>query len=145
MKKKIVLFSILYYILFLLCYMGALFVGTKLLRTDNLGEAIARTLLLMYVITPALILVLCRFSLLKWYVDPIAAAIVPLFFYGGLVANEMTRGTTFAEAFTQTNNEQGLFLIVIGLFLFGLLASFSPARKNGKSISYKLLNKISSK
>ena len=145
MKKKIVLFSIAYYILYLLCYMGVLFGGAKLLKTNNLGNAIAHALLLMYVITPAMILGLCRFSLLRWYIDPIAAAIVPLFFYGGLIANEMTRGTAFAEAFTKTNNEEGLLLVVIGLFLFGLLASFSPARKNGKSISYKLLNKIGTK
>ena len=145
MKKKILLFSILYYILFSLCYIGTLFGGVKLLKTDNLGAAIGRAVLLMYVITPAIILVLCRFSLLRWYADPIAAAIVPMFFYAGTIANEMTRGTAFTEAVARTNNEKGLLLVVLGLFLFGLLASFSPARKKGKSISYKLLNKICAK
>ncbi len=145
MKKKMLLFHILYYILFLLCYMGVLFVGAKLLRTDNLGEAIARAVLLVYVITPTMILILCRFSLLRWYIDPIAAAIVPLFFYGGTIANGMTRGATFLEAFAQTNSEKGFFLAVIGLFLFGLLVSFSFARKEGRSISYRLLDKITAK
>lgn len=32
------------------------------------------------------------------------------------------------------------WLLLAGLFVFGLLVSFSPARKNGQSISYRLLS-----
>lgn len=149
MKKKIVLFSILYYILFLLCYIGFAAVAVRLLKTNNLAAAVVRAAALLLVLTPAIILVFARFSLLRWYVDPFAAAIVPAFFYVGLVVNETKHSDSFWEAITTAiwamTVDTEAWLLLIGLFLFGLLASFSPARKNGKSISYKLLNKISSK
>jgi len=145
MKKKIAFFSVFYYILYLLLYVAVFYVAVKLLKTNNLAAAVVRAGALMFVLTPVYIAVFARFSLLRWYVDPIAAAIVPLFFYGGTIANGMTQGATFPEAFAQTNSERGFFLALIGLFLFGLLASFSFTRKEGKSISYRLLDKILAK
>ena len=143
MKMKIVLFQILYYILFLLCYVGFAVVAVRLLKTNNLAAAVIRAAALLFVLTPAIILVLSRFSLLRWYVDPFAAAIVPAFCFVGLVVNEIKHRGSFLEAITTAIwVDTEAWLVLLGLFLFGLVASISPARKNGKSISYRILNKI---
>ena len=146
MKKKIILFSILYYIIFLLCYAGILFGGARLLKTDNLAAAVVRAALLLFVLTPLYVAAFTRFSLLRWYVDPVAAAILPLFFYVGMLINEWKYADSFQAAFSVINRSlcddgrTGWFFL-IGLFLFGLVVSFSPARKNGKSIAYRMLAK----
>ena len=150
MKKKLLIFHILYYILFLLIYVGAAYAAVRLLKTDNLAAAVVRAGVLLFVMTPAMILVFARFSLLRWYVDPLAAAIVPLFLYCVMVINQHKHTGAFGKAFAEVNealaNDSGMgWAFLIGLFLFGLLASFSPARKNGKSISYKLVVKICAK
>ena len=146
MKKKVILFQILYYILFLLCYVGFAAVAVRLLKTNDLAKAVVRAAALLFVMTPAIILVFSRFSLLRWYVDPFAAAIVPAFFCVGLVVNEIKHRGSFMEATTTAiwalTVDSEAWLLLIGLFLFGLVASISPARKHGKSISYRLLNKI---
>ena len=148
MRKKMFFFHLVYYVSSLLIYMGFLFVATKMFHTSNLGAAIAITYGLMFLATPILVAVIMRFSLLKWYVDPLAAAEVPLFLYVGMIINKMNRsGVHFYAAFLKINEElaadggQG-WLFLIGLFLFGLVASFSPARKRGESISYQLISKV---
>lgn len=147
MKKKIVLIQVLYYILFLLCYIGFALISVKLLRTDNLGKVIVRTFFLVFVLTPAFIAVFARFSLFKWYVDPIAAAIVPLFFYIGIWTNQSKQLHSLSRGFLMANrdlaDDSGAgWLFLIGLFVFGLLVSFSPARKAGRNISYRIIHKI---
>ena len=148
MKKKILLFHLAYYILSILIYTCFLFGSIKLFHTTDLVDAYLSTYGLMFIATPILIAVIMRFSLLKWYVDPIAAAEVPLFLYIGMIVNYMNRSKiNFYEAFLKTNetffaNGGSDWLFIIGLFLFSLIASFSIARKNGKSISYRLLSKF---
>ncbi|MBQ7817237.1 MAG: hypothetical protein IJ388_00370 [Oscillospiraceae bacterium] len=147
MKKKILLISIAYYILFLLCYVAMFYVAAKLLKTNNLAAAVVRAGALMFVLTPIFIAGFARFSLLKWYVDPIVAAVVPLFFYAGMIVKQQMHTNSWETAFAEVNRAlSGTgWVFLIALFAFGLLASLSPARKAGKSISYRLLSKITAK
>ncbi len=153
MKKKILIFHILYYILSLLVYIGFLYSSPWLLRLpekNDLGTAIAFIYGVLFIATPIIIAVLMRFSLFKWYVDPIAAAEVPMFLYFAMVINQMDRAGKFTAAVLLVNNQlsddggEG-WLFLIGLFVFGLIASFSIARKRGESISYRLISKCFNK
>ena len=148
MRKKMLFFHLAYYILVLLIYVGFLYGSVKLFDTSNLGAVIVLVYGLLFAATPILIAVLMRFSLLKWYVDPFAAAEVPLFFYFGMIINQMNRsGVDFYGAFLKINEKlsadggEGWFFLV-GLFLFGIAVSFSFDRMKEESISYKLIAKI---
>ena len=149
MKKKLLLFHFAYYILFLLLYVcffyGSSWLFGKSGATDNLGAVIFYTLLLLYVATPVLIATLMRFSLLKWYVDPIAAAEIPLFFYSFMIFKQFRHTGNLLLAIQDIHADLSAdgsgWLFLIGLFVFGLLASFSRTRKQGKSISYRLFFK----
>lgn len=149
MRRRMLFFRLAYYILCPLAY-GAIFCcATRLFHTTNLGAAIAVTYGLMFLATPIIVAILMRFSLLKWYVDPFAAAEIPLFLYIGSVIVQMNRsGSSFFQALLTYNEKlsadggEGWFFH-IGLFLFGLVASLSFARKREESISYKLIAKIS--
>ena len=151
-KKKLAFFHILYYVLTLLIYVAfsyavSLFLGLSE-RSDNLGFIIAVTYGVLFVMTPILVATLMRFSLLKWYVDPIAAAEIPLYLYVGMIVNQIKRSGDVCSAFLLVNNKLGDdggmgWLFLLGLFFFGLVTSLSFARKNGQSISYRLLSKIS--
>ncbi len=149
MKKKFICFHFIYYALTIIVYM-AFFYATSLMldltgKADNLGSVMAVTYGVLFVMTPMLIAVLMRFSLFKWYVDPIAAAEIPLFLYGEMLINQMKRSGDFRSAFLLVNNKLGDdggegWLFLVGLFVFGLIMSLSFARKNGQSISYRLLD-----
>lgn len=151
MKKKLVIFHILYYALTLLIYMAFFYSVSLLLKlsgdADNLGAAIAVTYGMLFLMTPVIIAVLIRFSLFKWYIDPIAAAEIPLFLYLGMIVNQWRHAGELKAAFLLVNKQladdggEG-WLFIIGLFVFGLVMSFSLARKRGKSISYRLLSRI---
>ena len=151
MKKKHVIFHFLYYLLTIVVYM-AFFYGASLLldltgRGEDLGAAILVTYGVLFVMTPVLVAILMRFSLFKWYVDPIAAVEIPLFLYVGMLFNQMKRSGNLRSAFLLVNNDLGDdggmgWLFLVGLFVFGLVMSLSFARKNGQSISYRLLERI---
>ena len=154
MKKKMLIFHFLYYILSLFVYKGFFYVSSRLFdmsgESENLGAAILFVYGLLYVATPIIIAVLMRFSLLKWYVDPFAAAEVPLFLYWSAIINRTKLTGDFSVAFQRVNESfcaddgQG-WVFLVGLFIFGLLTSFSLARKEGESISYRLISKIKRK
>ena len=150
MKKKVVLFQILYYFFVPVFYIGCLLLLGWILKLTkksdfpNLGAVIAATNIFVFLVTPCYIAFAMRFSLLKWYVDPIAAAGIPLWFYISMVINVMGRTKNLFEAIHELNfglnNDGGEGWFFFGaLFLFGLLTSFSIARKEGHSISYRLL------
>lgn len=146
MKKNHIIFHFLYYTLTIAVYM-AFFCSASLVlkKHDDLGSVIAVTYGVLFVMTPILVTVLMRFSLFRWYVDPIAAAEIPLFLYVGMLLNQIKRSGDLISAFHLVNNDLGDdggmgWLFLAGLFVFGLLMSFSPARKNGQSISYRLLS-----
>lgn len=153
MKKKLTLLSFLYYVLIPLAYAALFAIASLLVKSSgasgNLGAVMAATYALMFLAVPVLTVILMRFSLLRWYVDPIAAAEIPLFLYGMMIISRIKRAETFSAAFLAVNESlcrdggEGLFFL-IGLFVFGLLSSFSLARKEGQSISYQLLGKVSS-
>lgn len=154
MKKKHFVFHFLYYALTIVIYMAFFYMASLMLdltgKADNLGSVMAVTYGVLFVMTPILIAVLMRFSLFKWYVDPIAAAEIPLFLYIGMLINQIKRSGDFRSAFLLVNNKLGDdggegWLFLVGLFVFGLVMSLSFARKNRQSISYRLLSKILNK
>ncbi len=151
MRKKILmpLFHVGYYVLCLLFYVGGLIVSTLAFRfTSGLGGVVAVAYGQLFLVTPIIVVVLARFSLLKWYVDPIAAAEIPLLLYVGAIYAQMhSWGISFYDSFLKYNEKLSadggigwLFLLV--LFVIGLAASFSPARKRGESISYRAISKF---
>ena len=151
MKKKHVIFQFLYYVLTIIIYIS--FFHTVSLLVDlsgginNLGFVIMAAYGVLFVMTPVVVAVMMRFSLFKWYVDPIAAAEIPLFLYVGMLFNQMKRSGDLRSAFLLVNNDLvddgGMgWLFLVGLFVFGLVMSLSFARKNGQSISYRLLERI---
>ena len=151
MKNKHVIFHVLYYALIIVVYMAFFCAASLILdltgNADDLGVAMAVTYGVLFVMTPVLVAVLMRFSFFKWYVDPIAAAEIPLFLYVGMLFNQMKRSGDLRSAFLMVNNDLGDdggvgWLFLVGLFVFGIVTSLSIARKNGQSISYRLLSKI---
>ena len=151
MKKKHIIFHVLYYALIMIVYIAFFHTVSMVVDLaggiDNFGFAIMATYGVVFVMTPILVAVLMRFSLFKWYFDPIAAAEIPLFLYVSLLFNQMKHTDSFLSAFRLLNNklcdDGGMgWLFLIGLFAFGLVASLSFERKNGKSVSYRLLSRI---
>ena len=151
MKKKHVIFYFLYYALTIVVYMAFFFASSLMLdltgHGEDLGAAILVTYGVLFVMTPVVVAVMMRFSLFKWYVDPIAAAEIPLFLYVAMLLNQAKRSGDLRSAFLLVNNDLGDdggmgWLFLVGLFVFGLVMSLSFARKNGQSISYRLLERI---
>ena len=151
MKKKIIIFQAIYYALILAVYLAFFYLSSLMLdlsgASDNLGAVMMVTYGVLYLMTPVLIAVLMRFSLFKWFVDPIAAAEIPLFLYVGMLINLMKRSGNFRSAFLSVNNKLGDdggmgWLFLVGLFVFGLVMSLSFARKKGQSISYRFLSRV---
>lgn len=151
MKNKHVIFRFLYYVLTMVVYMAFFYAASLMLdltgKTDNLGYVMTVTYGVLFVMTSVLVAILMRFSLFKWYVDPIAAVEIPLFLYVGMLFNQAKRSGDLSSAFLLVNNDLGDdggmgWLFLVGLFVFGLVMSLSFARKNGQSISYRLLSRI---
>ncbi len=151
MKKNYVIFHFLYYALTIIIYIASYYMACLLLdlsgAADDLGAVMMMTYGVLYLMTPVLIAVLMRFSLFKWYVDPITAAEIPLFLYVGMLINQMKRVGNFMSAFHLLNGKLGDdgsmgWLFLVGLFVFGLVMSLSFSRKKGQSISYRLLSKL---
>ncbi len=149
MDKKRILWYILYYILTLIIYTGFFYSSSLImdLSGDDLGSVMAMTYAVLFVGTPALIVLLMRFSLLRWYVDPIASAEIPLFLYGAMAMSQMKHTEDFLSALSLINiklgDDGGMgWLFLAGLFIFGLAASFSIERKHCRSISYRFLSRI---
>ena len=148
MKKKQWVLQLVYYFLIGLLFIGFQYVTVGLLErtSPSLGLIEAYIYAMLFVGIPVFAAVLMRFSLLKWYVDPFAAAVIPVCYHMEMVMKTMEKTPGFFAAWGETtmslfgeNRNLGLFLV--GLFALGLLASFSPARKRGESIAYKLLGK----
>ena len=150
MKKKVLVWSCLYYISIPLICAGVLYLLSAILRAsgeaDNLGAVMFATYGFLFFGMPIMIVVLMRFSLLKWYVDPLAAAEAPLFLYLSGILNQTKRTGDFLAAFQSVNESfcanggQG-WIVLAGFFILGLFASFSFDRKDGKSFSYRMLSK----
>ncbi len=151
MRRKMLICALLYYLLVLFVYAGFFFLSSLALeafgRSESLGTAIAVTYGVLFIATPVGIAVLMRFSLLRWYVDPFAAAEIPLFLYCGMLISQMRHTKRFTAAVLLLNAELGDddgmgWIFLAGLFILGLAASFSVARTKGKSISYRMIARI---
>jgi hypothetical protein len=151
MKKHMTLWHLVYYAGSLLVYLGFFFGFSRLLElsgaADNLGAVMAATYGLLFIGTPLVVIVLVRMSFLRWYVDPFAAAQIPLLLYIMMVVNRVRLTGSLSAALEKVNGsllqdggEGCLFLA--GLFLLGLLASFSPARKEGRSLAYRVIARL---
>lgn len=140
------------YYLFIPLVFAAFFAGASWLlgmvnNSNDLGTAIAATLFLLYAATPILMAVLMRFSLLRWYVDPFAAAEIPLFLYVSMLLNQAKRAGSLRSAFLLVNgdlaDDSGAgWIFLLALFLFGLLLSFSVARKKGRNLPYRWIGAL---
>ncbi len=154
MSKRMPLYRILYYVVFLLaflCCWGLLMLLIVCYPGEgNLGAVMLMTYALVFVCIPAGVAVFARLSLLRWYVDPFAAALVPVCLYFILVIDKIEVFGGFWGAFEHINqtmlrdNGEGL-LYFIGLFLFGLAASFSIARKEGRSTAFRWIEILESR
>ena len=154
MKKSHLIYQILYYLLTYAVYFGgllfsALFVQATLPSVGLTGLVVILYLLFLHGI-PIVVIVMMRFSLLKWYIDPFAASIAPLWFYSMVLFSKLDKCGDIGAAIANANksmsvgNPDGWFVMVV-LFLVGLIASFSPARKRGESLGYRLLALITKK
>ncbi len=151
MNKKEWILGVLYYVLVAILFLGALGFCSMMLNVEggieNLGLVIFVTYAFMFLATPVLVAAAMRFSLLRWYIDPFAAAEIPLLLILLSVSNQMNRaGMSFAEAFAKVNADnlaEGAagWLFYLGLLGFGLILSYSPARRNGANISHRLVKK----
>lgn len=86
MNKRMPLYRILYYVVFLLAFLGCLWLVmwfASLRSPIGLGTAMLMTYGVVFLCIPTGIALLSRLSLLRWYVDPFAAAMVPVSFYFG--------------------------------------------------------------
>ena len=144
MKKRIMIWSIVYYLLIPCIFLGG-WLLLELLPSDenpSLGATGGAIMTMLFVITPVIFYVLTRFSLLKWYVDPFAAAEVPLCLYIWMIFTEMNRwDVSFGKAFANVNESLsrssiGGWKMLAVLFVLGLVASFSITRKKGESAGY---------
>ena len=153
MSKRMPLYRILYYVVFLLAFLGCLWLVMWLasLRSPvGLGTAVMMVYILVFLCIPIGVTIFARLSLLRWYVDPFAALLVPMSLYFILVLDKIELFGGFWGAFEHVNQTmlhnhgEGL-LYFIGLFLFGLAVSFSPARKEGRSISFQWIEMLESK
>lgn len=144
MKKKVLILQLLYYLL-IPCVFLVFFYGASLLIPGNagLGTVVTAVYGILFIGTPVVVAFLMRLSLLRWYVDPFAAVEIPLLLYIMMLVSRMQRGNSFAAAFSALNrslvSEGWLFLA--GLFLLGLVASISPARKQGMNMIYQWIQK----
>ncbi|MBQ4297940.1 MAG: hypothetical protein II771_06560 [Clostridia bacterium] len=91
-----------------------------------------------------------RFSPLRFYIDPFAAAEIPLFLYLAMILNGLKSAGGVRSAFLLVNrrlaDDGGMgVLFLAGLFLFGALFSFSVKRKRGQSVAYRIIERPSQK
>ena len=154
MSKRMPLYRILYYVVFLLaflCCWGLLwFLMTLPSQNVGLGFAMMTLYGVAFFCIPAGIAIFARLSLLKWFVDPFAAAVVPVSLYFIFVIDKIKLTDGFWEAFVRAHqqligiNRLTLYYF-IGLFLFGLVVSFSIARKEGRSTAFQWIEILESR
>lgn len=149
-KTKLIIWQLGYYMLIPLVYIGISFLASLVMNSlggyENPGAIVYVTCTFAFVVMPIIIAALMRFSLFKWYVDPIAAAELPIFFYLSMLISQRKQSGDILSAFSlvniELNDDGGIgWLLMLGMFVFGLVTSLSFARKNGESISYRLLSK----
>ena len=154
MKKILICFRIAYYILVPALYLGILYAVFTFMRFIILGKTVIGVMLFvafaLFVLTPIYTAVVMRFSTLRWYVDPFAALEVPAALYLAGVLDKIINGESVSHAFASvsdsfTNGGGKGTLLLIAIFAFGLLCSFSFKRREGKSISFRLAQRLANR
>ena len=151
-KKCKILWQAAYYLLVpavtgaLLALFSVIFRAAK--DAYGLGGVIALTYTTVFCILPAAVFILMRGSLLPWYVDPFAAAEIPLAFCAVMMIGPLRRGQAFSAAFEtlliELKDDGGIGgLFLAGMFVFALLAGFSIKRVRGTALSQRLCCKLS--
>jgi hypothetical protein len=120
--------ALLYYLFLPLAFYLTLKAPSLLMRTDNLGEAIAFTYALAFLGFPCLTAILMRLSPLPWIVDPFAAMETALILPVFCALSWLSRGDGFVSALAQASRFWGYSLF---LFIFALVCSISPKRARG--------------
>ncbi len=110
-------------------------------------ESFEDAALVMIIVLTVMLLtaaVLMRFSTFRFYVDPFAALEVVLSIYLADLLLALIRTGDILAAFKETGEIRAFTLVYYALaFVFGLILSFSIKRKSGKSISYRIIGKMS--
>ena len=145
MRIKRLLFCLGYYVLCMPVYTCFfVLVMYMLLLVWNLSGLLYLDYLLL-VMTPIIVGILTRFSILKWYVDPISAAEVPLAIYTltKIYGWRITIYDFVAGWHDGLGEESVTCWLFFGvLYVVGLAASFSMARKRGENISNRIISKF---
>jgi len=148
-KKVVIPLQLLYYVLIWVvwwCFASLFGWIFEIFKTNNLITMAVVVSLLNFFGTMILAAVMMRFSLLKWYVDPFAAAVLPIGWYLDTVVNTMMHGESFLSACHILNvwlleDSDSAGSLMLFSFVFALFASFSFARVEEQSISYRILNR----
>ncbi len=154
MKRKLSAHRTVYYIisasLYVILYLLMSLIFSVLKNSKNVGLVSAAFFYALAISLPLIIFIVMRFSLFKWYVDPISAAMIPLFLYIGIVFSQKNGSRSFASAVrlanAELNDDGGMgWMLLLGVFILGLVMSFSVARKNGRSVSFRLISSSAKK
>ncbi len=134
LKTSLLIFrQIFFYALFPAAFYAAVWLFNKFLDASNYGFGVLMIIISVFAffVIPCISIVMVRFSMLKWYFDPVAAAMIPVtvvfMFVGSLMKED---NLPFAEAFAQTNVIIWIYCAV--LFVTTLLCSFSIKRTKGE-------------
>ncbi len=142
MDKKTIVRLCRYYIgvlLVYICCLGLLSLACHIFNmVDNLRIVILVAYVLIFVCMSVIIVILMRLSRLEWYVDPLAAAEAPMILYCVMLINQLKHTGDLFGAFSmvsiELSDDGGIgYIFLAGLFVFGLIASFSPSKKRRKS------------
>ncbi len=148
MEKRYRWYCLAYYLLLPATYILFLVLCSALINA-NVDNVIGKILVALYVyaiLTLIHIVVWVRFSPLPSFVDPIAAAEVPLSIYLLLVFNGMKNDGAFISAsgavHIDLDFDGDTGRVLFALFVFGLVFSFSIRRRKRKTVAFKIINKI---
>ncbi|MBO4356181.1 MAG: hypothetical protein J5850_04945, partial [Clostridia bacterium] len=141
MKKTYWIVAVLYYFLVPIAFLFSLFLMALPMRIsslrDNLGAIVVITYGILFILSPVIVFIIMRFSLFKWYIDPIAAAEIPISLYLAMVINNvLNHGVSLSLAFRAVNmdltDDYGMgFIFFAFLFIVSLIASLSFNRRIG--------------
>lgn len=154
MKSRVIIYNIAYYVfvpvLLMLGFFCASLLFDALKVKENLGAVILVTYIFVFAALPALEIFIMRYSFFKWYIDPIAAAEIPVTIYTAMLINTLKTSHGLKSAFLTLNGslaeDKGVeFIFLIGLFIIGIIASFSLKRIKEQNASYRIINKLREK
>ena len=139
MQMKRILLHLGYYTLCLLIYTISFPVSEMMfMYMVGFRGASCMAWYLLLIATPIIVAVVTRFSLMKWYVDPIAAIEFPIVIYfSAIFAPMISWDMSFYDSFLRYNEQLSAgggkgWIFLCGVFVIGLAASFSLARKKGR-------------